>query len=65
MKVLGVMLILIGIIMIIGYMGYLIKANANEQKATKLITIIGEWISFSPFTIGLLLMGIGLLLILK
>lgn len=65
MKALGVLLIILGISMIIGYLGHLLKKNSKEQNLSKVIIIVGEWVSFSPFTIGLMLMGVGLLLILN
>jgi len=65
MKVLGISLVIIGISMIAGYFGYLLKINSKEEKLTNAIIFVSELVSFSPFTIGFVLMGIGLLLILK
>lgn len=62
---LGFLVIIAGAIMIVGYLGYLLKHNAKEKNLSKIMIILSEWVSFSPFTIGLLLMGVGLLLILK
>lgn len=63
--VLGVIAMLAGIGMIVGYWGYLLKQNIERKKISKITIILSEWAGFSPFTIGILLMGVGLLLILK
>ncbi len=62
---LGIIAMIIGIIMIVGYFGYLLKHYTKEKKLSKITIILSEWVGFSPFTIGLLLMGVGLLLVLK
>lgn|GEM_PF-3271818 len=63
--VLGIILFIAGIIIIVGYFGYLLKINIKENNLSKIVIILNEWIGFTPFTIGLLISAVGLLLIIK
>lgn len=65
MKFIGILLIMLGIGMVVFYYNYLAKKHTGERSLNKAIFILNEFTSFSPITIGVVIMGIGLLMFLK
>jgi len=65
MKLIGILLIMLGVGIVVLYCGYLAKKHAKQGSLNKAIFTLGEFMSFSPITIGVVILGIGLLMLLK
>lgn len=69
MKIAGLLLIITGLLIIVLYSNYLYKDYfqkymKSERKTTKYIYIFTEFVSFSPYSIAIVLLLAGFLLIL-